>query len=209
MPAPAVPNPLDLVSLAPVTHQPVIAIQWGHKATTLNPLLDSTGFSPLLFPRLATEDVSHSSFSGLFLNCWTEIVTCIPMKVLFSGHFFIYLHWIPLLCDQQQLPLSSFRAYIFTKHTLLPFCNTRRLARKGSTARHINWSSPSAIHPSAIQPHLSRPAGSWQATHASHCSGGESQKRLSRAPYRQTGTYHHLGSQLLPASAATGTLNKA
>ena len=49
MPAPAVPNPLDLVSLAPVTHQPVIAVLSEHKATTLKPLRDSTRFS--FFPR--------------------------------------------------------------------------------------------------------------------------------------------------------------
>ena len=67
MPAPAVPNPLDLVSLAPVTHQPVIAIQWGHKATTLKPLLNSTGRS--LFPMLAIGGVSNFSFIGLFLIC--------------------------------------------------------------------------------------------------------------------------------------------
>ena len=49
MPAPAVPNPLDLVSSAPVTHQPVIAVLSEHKATTLKPLRDSTRFS--FFPR--------------------------------------------------------------------------------------------------------------------------------------------------------------
>ena len=63
MPAPAVPNPLDLVSLAPVTHQPVIAILWGHKATTLNPLLDSTGLFFCFFPRLT---IDNASFIDLF-----------------------------------------------------------------------------------------------------------------------------------------------
>ena len=95
MPAPAVPNPLDLVSLAPVTHQPVIAILWGHKATTLNPLLDSTGLFFCFFPRLT---IDNASFIDLFAATKLKPMICIPRKVVmsisldFSGALYVTMH---------------------------------------------------------------------------------------------------------------------
>ena len=87
MPAPAVPNPLDLVSLAPVTHQPVIAVLSGHKATTLNPLLDSTQFTFYTFS-------PFSCSAGLFEISASVFQPSTSVTAVTQDHFH-YINAIP------------------------------------------------------------------------------------------------------------------
>ena len=107
MPAPAVPNPLDLVSLAPVTHQPVIAILWGHKATTLNPLLDSTGLFFCFFPRLTIDNVS---FIDLFAATKTENYDLHP-KESSNERFIRFLR--SFFCNHAPLEIRGSRCFNF------------------------------------------------------------------------------------------------